>query len=1230
VLGTSSSKKNLCPVCGNHHGCKIQSDKWVLCLRGSSQQDAPSGYRFVKPLRNGMGGLWVALDGSDNWNEQEQSLWRQEQELKRSLRSEAQARLQAKLLSAKERDEQYRLVNQNLTLTERHRQTLGSRDLASSEIEFAFELGALRTWNPEQRVFGLSPDLAGLNPVTRTLASVYGIAIYALDPDGHITGAQVKPDNENLGKYLWLSSQRQGGNGPQLLNGELPLFVWKHPDAQSVAEVWLCEGALKSLIVALKLWRDGRTDVAVIGTASAARYGEQTLKAYLRQLGCQTLRLLPDAGAVGNPHISQANSDTLAACIEWGYSITVGWWGQVDKSHPDIDELKSFDAIAKRSPLWGIAFLTPDEFWEKHPSTLRPNLRDSRVDSHELSFPTITEDEWQLKFGLPAWFKQQIERFSEAIKRFRKPLLKSFQTKAKTAATTLKYISEKLPTPEEYRQLGSPVIRFAAGQRLEVIKELVALGYHDILDSSGTGTSKSYDAGLAEPESLDVDRLWYFSQDHRNPTTPTVEANYTDMPVRNNGMVVDGSRRTALNNPFVRWPAARETPTLPGNCFRTETFHALVNKGYQLEIGTEASLNPICQTCHVAANCMGRGDATPGPGHSFRSDRRYAFASSRLRASIDSAPNAADLEPKQDDESGLEKNPLGSQSPTEGDPPAALSHRNAAILDEAMRQLKPFNLVEAHLSDFDQVWAELESLRLDLHLQLQPLRLALRPILKGEVKPTKETYHGWSDTAIRQALGQIPEKIVDIINQLELIKPNFQSLLTEPDSFNKDGVAARDRQNVSNGTSKRVRDAVRQNSYREMLEKLQSLASFWLVPLLKVWGKLERGSFRIKHGVLSIMTHNPRHAEVLKAMKWVVYQDATALREYLGLYLGIDPTSIVQVEPSQAAYNNLQIVQVTGLGLVGHDRTGSLKARLEVLRLMLKQRHPDIAFIDYKEYALMFEGDGWWFNHNRGSNEYLSRGALASFGIPYQDIGSLQMIYITLTGDYSVSRESPGFSAFVQWQASAEIAQCVGRLRANRRPDDAVTYYSCADFELSFLHDYYPGATITSQAAFSIASSAGTATEQSHHHIQSAILELLQETGMALEKLTQVAAAAKAGVSQSRISQVATKYGGWKAYKKLLAVVFNSIYRGANNSDPLDEEQEFIAKTYLPLAASEPAPDAVQAVVDCFQVYGWRVFQAIVAATSVETRGRLLAALLSGLPQGLQEEFRAIAVDALL
>ncbi len=858
--GIRASKRNPCLVCGGFHGCKVQDDKWVLCLRGMGQHDAPPGYRFVKPLHNGMGGLFVRHDENDDWNEEQRIQRRQEQELKRRQRSAALARQNAQLLSVEERDSQYRLVNQNLTLVARHRNSCGARGLSEAEIDLAYKLGAIRTWNPDQRIFGLSLDLAGVNPVGPCLGGMYGIAIYAFDPQGKITGAQLKPENEKPAKYLWLSSSRQGGNGPQLPSGELPLFCWKHPGAETINEIWLCEGALKSLIVALKLWRLGRTDVAVIGTASAARYGEQTLSAYLRQLNCKTLRLMPDAGAVINPHISGANAQTVAWCQEWGCSVTVGWWGQVDKSHPDIDELKSFDAIA---------FLTPAEFWDKHPDKFRPVARDSSREQPESSEPTLSEDEWQLKFGLPAWFKQQVARFSQAIERFREPPeLESFKkkkNKPKSAAKTLKYVPGKLPTLEEYRKMGCPVIRFGAGQRLRVVNELVRLYYHYILERSGTGTGKSHDAGLADPDQLGVEKIWYFSRDHRNPTTATVEANYTDMPVRNNGLVSDGSRRTALNNPHVRWPKKDESPNLPGNCFRTETFQTLNEKGYQFVVGTEAKLNPICLACHMQDTCGNEEKA--GPGHEFRHQRRLAFGNSRIRASLDSAPNPKALEPDLNDDD--------DESSEENVPPKG----HGAILDEAMPQIKPFDLINTQLSDFDQVWAELESGFPEVHLQLKPVRVALRAILKGEIKTTRETYHGFGDAAIREALGEVPENLADIIDQLELNRPNLAEILTDPDSFNKDGVSRKDRKSVSNSTSERIRDAVRQDSYREMLEKLKALACNWLLPFLKVWGFFERGSFRVKYGVLEVMTHNTRHAEFLSAMKWVWLQDATAKPE---------------------------------------------------------------------------------------------------------------------------------------------------------------------------------------------------------------------------------------------------------------------------------------------------------------------------------------------------------------
>lgn len=1040
----------------------------------------------------------------------------------------------------------------------------------------------------------MSPDLAGANPVgaSRRLVGSEGFTIAAFDTDGHITGYQCKTD-KGVPKYSWVSSNCKGGNGPQLPDGELPLFVWKHPSATTITEVWLLEGALKPMLVAFRLWREGRTDIAVIGTASAARFGETTLQAYLSELGVKDVRVMPDAGALANPAIHRANQETLERCLRWGCSVTVGWWGQQTKNiHPDIDELASFDAIA---------YLTPEEYLALAP---QPEPSDARPER------TISPDEWQIKFGLPEWLKHQVKQFKNIFKRDVK--LKATAEPSPKPPKPLKfiwYVPGELPTPERYVQMGCPKIRFKAGQRLELLDELVARAYRLILDSSATGTFKSNDAGLATPERYGLDRLWYFSQDHRNPTTRTVEANYTDMPVRNDGMVVDESRRTALNNPHERWPKKGELPTTERNCSQTKAFHTLSEKGFQFEVGVEAKINPICTNCLRSFDCAGMGEeATPGSGHSFRSDRRKVFeASSCIRASLDSAPNPKDLKHKNAQAGDDESQELV----------------NGAFVDEAMRELNPVTLVNADLADLDKLMAELEEKLPIVHGQIREPRLALRRILAREVKLTRETYHGYSDATIREVIGEAPESLEEILSQLELIKPKLEEIFTEPDSFNLDGVDPKDRKDFSRETSKYLRDTIRRDSYREMWEKLRNLAPNWLIPFLKVWGGLEQGALRIKHGTLTVTTHNPRHAEVIKAMKFVVFMDATATREMLALYLGVDPTTIVQIEQEPPRYDNLTIVQVTGLGLVGHDRSDSKNRQVKALKQEFKQTHFDIGIIDVKEHS---EGnDGWWFNQNRGSNEFKTRSALASFGIPYQDIGSLQAIYITLTGDRNVDKDAPGFSAFVRWHTQSEIAQAVGRLRANLRSNELLTYYFCADYDLDFLQEFYLGATIKKALAFSITPEAGNATEQSHHRVQQSIVHFAKQTGTALEKLTQTVAAKAAGVSQGRISQVAAKYGGWMAFKKLLVALFNSLYRTANNFEPLAEEHEFIASTYLPLVAEEDPPDAIEAMIATVKAYGWRVFEAILAATPIKTRAQLVAVLLSGLPADLQEELRVLA-----
>lgn len=217
MKGISTSKKNLCPVCGNHHGCKIQEDKWVLCLRGSSQQDAPSGYRFVKPLRNKMGGLFVAGD-SDRFD----GTW-QDRIDRINQRRQQEKKATSRLLSIEERDCQYQAVVSQLELSQQHIQTLFDRGLTQAEIEQA----GLRSWEPEKRVTDATSQLAGIDSKGERLVGARGIFIPAYDSWGNITGAQLKTDSNRPGKYIWLSSHKEDGtgNGPHLPGNELPLFV---------------------------------------------------------------------------------------------------------------------------------------------------------------------------------------------------------------------------------------------------------------------------------------------------------------------------------------------------------------------------------------------------------------------------------------------------------------------------------------------------------------------------------------------------------------------------------------------------------------------------------------------------------------------------------------------------------------------------------------------------------------------------------------------------------------------------------------------------------------------------------------------------------------------------------------------------------------------------------------------------------------------------------------------
>jgi hypothetical protein len=126
---------------------------------------------------------------------------------------------------------------------------------------------------------------------------------------------------------------------------------------------------------------------------------------------------------------------------QWGYAVNVAWWGQVDKSHPDIDELAEIEAIAT---------ITPHEFFalSQQYSGYTPSIQELE----DCPDRTINREQWEIKFGFGKRLRNRIKQALCGFKGFGKPHApKAAPNEALTYSQpqTLKYHpAQPLPRPK--------------------------------------------------------------------------------------------------------------------------------------------------------------------------------------------------------------------------------------------------------------------------------------------------------------------------------------------------------------------------------------------------------------------------------------------------------------------------------------------------------------------------------------------------------------------------------------------------------------------------------------------------------------------------------------------------------------------------------------------------------------------------------------------------------------
>ena len=638
---------------------------------------------------------------------------------------------------------------------------------------------------------------------------------------------------------------------------------------------------------------------------------------------------------------------------------------------------------------------------------------------------------------------------------------------------------------------------YEPGQRLATWKDAVARGFKFILDQSGTGSGKSHDTGLATPEEFGAKKLLYLSAGHYAPTAPTL-GEWADVHGRHAGLThdtqADGSTRTRR----AKWGEER---VVPANCGRTDLINVLRAK----HVAGADQANLVCNTCPLQDVCR-HGE---GKGYGYLHQRKVGLAAPRLRLHPDSAPGED------------------------------FDYADSLLIwDEPGESFSTETQITVTRADIDATLARLAMASADLLTPLTPLLTALRLLFEA-----KQGKYGLGHQIILERLPGIPD--IDIAALQGILAPALADVL---DPEIEPGLRISDLQ----GRSTKIESHSSYHGAREAKVNLrahfgdtaaakaaaEALPKQWLVDfLLALQGQ---GRLNLSYESLTITQTEQRHRSLVQAAKATIFLDATLSREDLALALGVAPDDIYCIREAKAGASseqrnplgaNVRAFQVSDLGRLGMQRGDDQARRVAALVDHLRQTDPSTKVIDFKK----FESDGAWWRDSRGSNAFQTIRTLVLVGTPCQNLAALQARWFTLTGQQPEASPAE-FEAWVNRRIQADILQGIGRLRANRRPGEALTVYLLTNFDLGLPN-------ITEVAAKDITLKAASKLEKTEMAIRVAVAHL-QQTGT---KLTQAAIAKAAKVSQGYIS---------RCFGELLQTLLGDSNSKSNISDGTDPPPE--------------------------------------------------------------------------
>ena len=683
------------------------------------------------------------------------------------------------------------------------------------------------------------------------------------------------------------------------------------------------------------------------------------------------------------------------------------------------------------------------------------------------------------------------------------------------------------------------------------------------LDTSATGTGKSHTSGLFKTEK---GKIWVLSREHRNPTTATLEQNKFDIPTRNIGIKHDITRVTPNEQPYRHNITPGEIPNEPANCHNAHLFHLAAAKGYSFD---EGEINPLCANCifgqwkiedengNKTSKCAG----DRGEGFGYKYLRRLALSHPELRGHIDSLPAVADYDYSND----------------------------IAIVDEASTLIRHSKTITATLADLDKWLLDIRELDKNLFEAIYPFLAKLRKLLDSKYEfQGRDKKYGLDHDQVLKILGKIPVEVDDLIERLTQLVKTF-NVVVPPDKLSGLPKEYSTLVKIAKEKTEANLQAVACNFLLPLLQTLKDsvVGTIRITPNhtlnLTVADSTHKEKLQLFNKVILLdATGDKAHLEKVLGQKILHIEQYRKPLKNLKV-INVNMAGLGSGKWSKEAQNRvvamsgylqtqhskLEIVslkQYAELGIKSEVRSQKSEVAQESLgncgstdnenkKQILTNGHSQAlhrsAFLGRGNLARVapplqgrervtsdfkiLTSHGYWFRDNRGTNRYKGCDAIAAFGKPCINLGTVKDQYKILYGSLE------NFDDYYKSLMEREILQLIGRQRSHLYPDRHFYLYICApNLDLDFLKPL--GVQMQECHAFELCAEAGT-KEQFRRSQLVSVVQNLVELG---EPISQKRIAQMMDVTQGYISQLCSAIaGGWQSIKKLLPLYIGS-YKETN------------------------------------------------------------------------------------